>query len=453
MNQAKKYQLVSILLAVLLLGMLAYGYAVHRGLKQELDQLQREKLESTSRWVQMQQMYAQSLDYDLANILSSNSASYRGKHLKSAYESASYMANSHWFNPSVANLSDFQVSYAEPFWRQASSYLGYLLDENPELLTEIQRQSLLKMRDFTLKTIPVMHQINKEVLYKTQLTGVPEEELRPYLVSLMSKLQSMPSIGEKEPLFNEYLYKLNPYQPNKNQRVFNEEKRVQKEDLKSKVQSFMSVIWKDNKLVETTFSGGGVTPMFGDSLRFWSNSAKQMIYEVEISVSGAHLLRIYPSEEGTMKLDNGPMTKEKAIAFAEALVSQWGEASLVFDHSVTRGSALTASFVPQVGGINHADASVEITIDTSKGILQYFDTTNYYLKKDQNGSTSAAVLPDVAREQINAGLTVTGKPKLMIRNGKLVYMFPVSGYERVTKVYVNAQTGKQVDIEYSQIAQ
>ncbi|RAP75814.1 PepSY domain-containing protein [Paenibacillus montanisoli] len=173
-----------------------------------------------------------------------------------------------------------------------------------------------------------------------------------------------------------------------------------------------------------------------------------MFYEVEISVAGAHLLRIYPSDSGPKKLDNGKMTKEEAIQFAQSLVQRWGEAPLVIDHTAARDSLLDVILVPQAGGVPNSDATVQVTINIAKGTLQNFDTTTYYLRRDRIVQTQASVSPETALKQINDELVVTGQPKLMNRNGKLVYSIPVKGYERVTNVYVDAQTGNQVDIEY-----
>jgi hypothetical protein len=451
LNQASRYKITTILLALLLMGIMVYGYMVNKELKQRLDQVQIEKLEATRRWVQMQMMYPETVDFDLANILAANSASYRKKYLKAAYESASFMANSYWFNPSPATLNDFQSNRAEPFWRQTASYLGYLLDDGAETLTKLQRQNLLKMRNFTLKTVPVMHQINENVLYGPHVNEVPTEELSQLITALTNELDSNPLIGNKEPLFNEYLYKLNPYQPHEHVDVFKKDNRVHKEELQSKVKSFMSLLWKDKRDNQITSSGGGGTPEFGDSLEFWSGTGKKMFYEIQISVAGAHILRIYPSENGPKKLDNGKMTKEAAIQLSQFLVKRWGEAPLVIDHTLAKGSLLYVTFVPQVGGVHNTDANVDVTIDTAKGILQYFDTTGYYLRRDQIDKTKASVQPETALNQINADLEVTDQPKLVIRNRKLVYSIPVKGYERVTKVYVDAQTGKQIDIEYGRL--
>ncbi|RKP53126.1 hypothetical protein D7Z26_15465 [Cohnella endophytica] len=449
MNQTSRTKMITILFAFLLIGITVYGYKKHKELKQELDQLQSEKLQSTRNWVQMQMMYAETVDLDLANILASNSASYRKKYLKAAYESASYMANIHWFNPSPTILNDFQYNRAEPFWRQTASYLGYLLDDGAETLTKLQRQNLLKMRNFTLKTGPAMHQIHENVMYGPHVKEVPADELSRRLTSLTNELDSNPLIGDKEPLFNEYLYKLHPYRPQVD--VFKNDKRVYKEQLQSKVKSFMDLLWKDKSDNQITSSGGGVTPEFRDSLKFWSGNGKKMFYEVEISVSGAHILRIYPAGDGPKKLDNGQMTKEEAIKLAQSLVLRWGEAPLVIDHTLSKGSVLYVTFVPQVGGVRDPEAIVNVTIDTAKGILQYFDTTGYYLKRDRNVQTKASVQPETALNQINAELEITDRPMLMIRNGKLVYSITVKGYDRVTKVYVDAQTGKQVDIEYESL--
>lgn len=433
-------------MAFLLMGIMVYGYTVHKELKQEI---QSEKLESTHSWVQMQLMYAEKVDFYIANILASNSASYRIKYLKDAYESSSYMAKSHWFNPAPTILYDFQSYRSEPFWSQTASYLGYLVDDDAETLTKIQKKNLLKMRNYTLKTTSVMHQIKEKLLFGPHVNEVPTEELGRLINSLTNELDSNPAIGDKEPLFNEYLYRLNPYQPLV--QVFNKDKRIHKEELQSKVKSFMNLLWKDKSDNQITSSGGGMAPEFGDYLSFWSGNGKKMFYEVQISVAGAHILRINPTEEGPNKLDNGEMTKEEAIHLAQSLVERWGEAPLVIDHTLVKGTMLHVTFVPQVGGVPNTAAEVEVTIDTAKGILQYFDATSYYLKRDQMDKTIAGIQPEAALKQLNAELEATAQPKLMIRNGKLVYSIPVKGYEKVTKIYVDAQTGTQVDIEYERL--
>lgn len=380
MNQARRIKITTILIAFLLIGIIIYGYMKHKELKQELDQLQSEKLYNTRMWAQLQMMNTETLDFDLANVLASDSATYRRKYLKAAYESASFMTNMNWFNPSPTILYDFQSNHSEPFWGQTARYLGYLIDDSAETLTEVQRQNVLKMRNFLLKTAPALHEINENVLYGPHVKNeVPSEELSRRITSLTNELDSNPSIGDKEPLFNEYLYQLNPYQPQV--QVFKKEVRVHKEELQSKVKSFMNILWKDKRDNQITLRGGSEAPDFGDSLDIWSGNGEKLFYKVQISVAGGHILRIYPAEDGPNKLDHGKSTKAEAIKLAQSLVKSWGEAPLVIDHTITKGTLLYVTFVPQVGGVPDTDANVDVTIDTATGILQYFDTTGYYLKE------------------------------------------------------------------------
>jgi hypothetical protein len=424
---------------------MVYGYMKHN----ELAQMQREKLDSTRRWVLMQKVNTDELDIDLAKILASNSTSYRGKYLKEAHELASSMANMHWFNPSPEILYDFQFNHAQPFWIKTASYLGYLLDDRAETLTNVQRQNLLEMREFTLKTSSAMQQIIEKVMYGPHLNEVPTEELSRQITSLTNKFDSYPAFGSHEPLYNEYLYKLNPYQPYDQVHVFKNDKRMHKEELQLKVESFMSQLWKDQRGVQINQSGAGESNEFGEILDFLgSGNDKKMLYEVQISVAGGHILRVQQPENRPNKADNGKMSTEEAINLSQSLVKRWGEAPLVIDHTFTKGTLLYVTFVPQVGGVPVTDASVEVSIDTAKGILQYFDMTNYYLKRNRIVKMKVGVQPEIALKQINDELEVLDQPKLMIHREKLVYSIPVKGYERVTKVYVDAQTGKQVDIEY-----
>ncbi|GLX66748.1 PepSY1/2 domain-containing protein [Paenibacillus glycanilyticus] len=447
MQREKIYKLAAFLLTVVLIGLIVYGYTVHKSTKRELEQLEKEQLYSAQRWVLMQYYDTQTLDYELANILSSNSASYRQKHLKTAYNTAISMDNAHWTVPSSISLSEYN-DRAETFWSQTESYLGYLIDDQAETLTEVQRKNLLMMREFTLQTLPVLKNISNTILLGPHVQSVPEKELSQVITNLRENMTFRFDIGDNEPSFNNYLYKLHPYQASNRNQIFSKEKRVHKEQLQSKVQSFMSLIWTNEQDNRITSSGGGFSPEWGDSLKFSSGNSKLLNYEVEMSVAGAHLLRIYPYEDGPNNLNNGPMSEEEATAFAQSLITRWGEAPLVIDHSVTKGSLLTVSFVPQAGGVHQSDAKVDITIDTDKGILQFFDSTSYYLMKNRSIKTEAAVSPADARKQISTELSVANQAKLTIRNGKLVYAIPVTGSERVTKVYVDARTGQQVDIEY-----
>ncbi|GIP25764.1 hypothetical protein J23TS9_08940 [Paenibacillus sp. J23TS9] len=450
MNQARRTKMTTLLIAFLLIGIIIYGYMKHKELKQELDQLQSEKLNNTRLWFQLQMMNTETLDFDLANVLSSNSAAYRQKYLKAAYESASFMTNMNWYTPTPTILYDFQSNRSGPFWSQTASYLGYLVDDSAETLTEVQRQNVLKMRNFILKTAPALHQINDSVLYGPHVKNeVPSEELSRRITSLTNELDSNPLIGDKEPLFNEYLYHLNPYQPQV--QAFKKEVRVHKEELQSKVESFMNVLWKDKRDKQVMSSGGGITPEFGDSLDFLSGNGGNMFYNVQISVAGGHILRIYPTEDGSKKSDNRKITKAEAIKLAQSFVKSWGEAPLVIDNTFAKGTLVDVTFVPQVGGVPYTDANVVVTIDTATGVLQNFDTTGYYLKRDRIVKTNAGIPPETALKQVNAELTVTDRPHLMIRKGKLVYSIPVKGYEQVTNVYVDAQTGKQADIEYKSL--
>ncbi|MGO4106402.1 PepSY1/2 domain-containing protein [Paenibacillus sp. YAF4_2] len=444
MNQARMYKIISIILALGLIGFMMYGHSLHK----QLNEYEKEKLQDTRTWVHMQMMYTEVLDRELANVLASNSSSYYKKYLKSAYDTASYMTKSSSFNPPSAVFSDFQFNYAESFWREAASYLGYLADDEADTLTEVQRQNLLEMRNYTLKTIPVMHQMFKDVLFAPHVTEVPSEELSQILTPLTNDIKPYLSFGDEEPLFNEYLYRLHPYQPHDKTLLFEKEKRIHKEELQTKVVSFMELLWKDKRDNQITSSGGGSAPDFGDSLKFWSGNSKKMFYEVEISVAGGHILRIYPAEDGPKKLDNGKLTSSEAKQLAQSLVTGWGEAPLVVDHTSTKGSILYVTFVPEIGGVHNTDAHLDVSIDMEKGILNYFDTTMYYLNKDRSDQVVAAVSPEEALKQVNDKMEVTGDPTLMKRDGKLVYSIAVKGYEKVTKVYINANTGKQVDIEY-----
>ncbi|RAP75815.1 hypothetical protein [Paenibacillus montanisoli] len=256
MNQAKKYKITTNILVIILMVIMVGGYLIHKELKHEMDQLKSEKLAETRNWVHMQFMYTYSLDVDLANILASNSASYRKKYLADAHESASYMAHSHWFYPAPTILNHFQLNLVEPFWRQTANYLGYLLHDGGETLTKLQLQNLLKMRDYTLKTVPVMRQLKDNVMYGPHVDEVPSEEMSRLIATLTAKLDSNPTIGDKDKSFNDYQYSLYPYKPAQ-VLVFKNEKRVHKEELQTKVKSFMNLVWKDEKDNQVTSSGGG----------------------------------------------------------------------------------------------------------------------------------------------------------------------------------------------------
>ncbi|CAM3490529.1 PepSY1/2 domain-containing protein [Paenibacillus lupini] len=444
MNQARMYKIISIILSLGLIGFMMYGHSLHK----QLNEYEKEKLQDTRTWVQMHQMYTEDFDRDLANVLASNSSSYYKKYLKSAYDTASSLSKSNRFNPPSDVFSDFQYNYEDSMWSNAASYLGYLADDKADTLTEVQRQNLLEMRNYTLKTVPAMHQMVNNVLFVPNVTEVPSEELSELLTSLTNEIKPFPTFGDEEPLFNEYLYRLHPYQPHDKTLLFEKDKRIHKEELQTKVVSFMELLWKDKRDNQITSSGGGSAPDFGDSLKFWSGNSKKMFYEVEISVAGGHILRIYPSEDGPKKLDNGKLTSNEAKQLAQSLVNGWGEAQLVVDHTSTKGSILYVTFVPQVEGVHNTDAYLDVSIDMEKGILNSFDTTMYYLNKDRSDQVVATVTPEEALKQVNDQMEVTGDPTLMKRDGKLVYSIAVKGYEKVTKVYINANTGKQVDIEY-----
>lgn len=72
MNQARIYKIISLILALGLIGFMVRGHSLHK----QLDEFQLEKFQDTRTWVQRQEMYTGALDYELAQVLASNSSSY-----------------------------------------------------------------------------------------------------------------------------------------------------------------------------------------------------------------------------------------------------------------------------------------------------------------------------------------------------------------------------------------
>ncbi|KQY94486.1 hypothetical protein ASD24_02715 [Paenibacillus sp. Root52] len=408
-------------------------------------QIEQQQQSNTQYWSHMQSIYLRGFDYALAESLAASSITDRQAALQSAIENANYILQYVRIGSVTMN---FQMGSFESFITDASRYLAYPASEKEISLNADQLEQIERLRKFAKTALPYLEQMRHKAVYSS-ISDV--QQVSTEMEEALSQLDSVSTYGNKA--FNEFLYNQNPYIPPKPGTVFAGETTYKATELAAKAKIFMGEAW--NKGVGKQIvhmSSGGSSPQYGEVMDFNlsdSNGKSTSSYTATLSKSG-HVLQVTSngsiSNEAAVKQS---MDFKQAVAVADNWMSRWSDESIALVAKNLNDTSIYLTYIPVREYVPIPQMKVVWQFDSRTGALKSFDAYRYFSHYNKTFQLHPKLTMEQASMKLSSIVKVSGKPKLEIHNDKLVYAFPVTGIEGVSRVYINARTGAGEGINYS----
>ncbi|WP_145047766.1 hypothetical protein [Paenibacillus xylanexedens] len=408
-------------------------------------QFEQQQQSNTQYWSHMQSIYLREFDYALAESLAASSITDRQTALQSAIENANYILQYVRIGSVTLN---FQIGSFESFITDASRYLAYPASEKEISLNADQLEQIERLRKFAKTALPYLEQMRNKAVYSS-ISDV--QQVSTEMEEALSQLDSVSTYGNKA--FNEFLYNQNPYIPPKPGTVFAGETTYKATELAAKAKIFMGEAW--NKGVGKQIvhmSSGGSSPQYGEVMDFNlsdTNGKSTSSYTATLSKSG-HVLQVTSngsiSNEAAVKQS---MDFKQAVAVADNWMSRWSDESMALVAKNLNDTSIYLTYIPVREHVPIPQMKVVWQFDSRTGALKSFDAYRYFSHYNKTFPLHPKLTMEQASMKLSSIVKVSGKPKLEIHNDKLVYAFPVTGIEGVSRVYINARTGAGEGINYS----
>ncbi|MGR6543979.1 hypothetical protein [Paenibacillus tundrae] len=408
-------------------------------------QFEQQQQSNTQYWSHMQSIYLREFDYALAESLAASSITDRQAALQSAIENANYILQYVRIGSVTMN---FQIWSFESFITDASRYLAYPASEKEISLNADQLEQIERLRKFAKTALPYLEQMRHKSV-DSSISDV--QQVSTEMEEALSQLDSVSTYGNKA--FNEFLYNQNPYIPPKPGTVFAGETTYKATELAAKAKIFMGEAW--NKGAGKQFvhmSSGGSSPQYGEVMDFNlsdNNGKSTSSYTATLSKSG-HVLQV--TSNGSISNEAAveqSMDFEQAIAVADNWMSRWSDERMTLVAKKLNDTSIYLTYIPVREHVPIPQMKVVWQFDSRNGALKSFDAYRYFYHYNKTFQLHPKLTMEQASMKLSSIVKVSGKPKLEIHNDKLVYAFPITGIEGVSRVYINARTGAGEGINYS----
>ncbi|MDQ0169275.1 hypothetical protein [Paenibacillus tundrae] len=408
-------------------------------------QFEQQQQSNTQYWSHMQSIYLREFDYALAESLAASSITDRQLALQSAIENANYILQYVRIGSVTMN---FQIWSFESFITDASRYLEYPASEKEISLNADQLEQIERLRKFAKTALPYIEQMRHKSV-DSSISDV--QQVSTEMEEALSQLDSVSTYGNKA--FNEFLYNQNPYIPPKPGTVFAGETTYKATELAAKAKIFMGEAW--NKGAGKQFvhmSSGGSSPQYGEVMDFNlsdNNGKSTSSYTATLSKSG-HVLQV--TSNGSISNEAAveqSMDFEQAIAVADNWMSRWSDERMTLVAKKLNDTSIYLTYIPVREHVPIPQMKVVWQFDSRNGALKSFDAYRYFYHYNKTFQLHPKLTMEQASMKLSSIVKVSGKPKLEIHNDKLVYAFPITGIEGVSRVYINARTGAGEGINYS----
>ncbi|MEY8745848.1 hypothetical protein AB9M62_42200 [Bacillales bacterium AN1005] len=408
-------------------------------------QFEQQQQSNTQYWSHMQSIYLREFDYALAESLAASSITDRQAALQSAIENANYILQYVRIGSVTMN---FQIWSFESFITDASRYLAYPASEKEISLNADQLEQIERLRKFAKTALPYLEQMRHKSV-DSSISDV--QQVSTEMEEALSQLDSVSTYGNKA--FNEFLYNQNPYIPPKPGTVFAGETTYKATELAAKAKIFMGEAW--NKGAGKQFvhmSSGGSSPQYGEVMDFNlsdNNGKSTSSYTATLSKSG-HVLQV--TSNGSISNEAAveqSMDFEQAIAVADNWMSRWSDERMTLVAKKLNDTSIYLTYIPVREHVPIPQMKVVWQFDSRNGALKSFDAYRYFSHYNKTFQLHPKLTMEQASMKLSSIVKVSGKPKLEIHNDKLVYAFPITGIEGVSRVYINARTGAGEGINYS----
>ncbi|WP_336764506.1 hypothetical protein [Paenibacillus sp. USHLN196] len=396
-----------------------FSYTEHQNNQQWEQQQQR----NTQYWSHMQSIYLREFDYALAKSLAAPTFTDRQAALQSAIESANVILQ--YVRSASATMNFPTWSSYEWFITEGSRYLAYPASEKGMSLNPDQLEQIQRLRTFAKTALPYLKQMRKKAVdssssYIQQISTEMEEAL--------SQLDSVFTSGNKA--FNEFLYNQNPYIPLKPGTVFAGETTYKATELAAKAKIFMGEAW--NKGVGKQIvhmSSGGIGPEFGEVMDFKlsdTDGKPTSSYIATLSKSG-HVLQV--RRKGSISEKEAAeqsMDLKQVIAVADTWMVRWSDERLTLVAKEIKDTSIYLTYIPVREQVSIPQMKVVWKFDRRSGVLKSFDASKYFTHYNKTFPIHPKLTAEQASAKLGPKVNISGKPKLELRNDKLVYAFPVT---------------------------
>lgn len=351
---------------------------------------------------------------------------------------------------------DLNLYFYERFWRETQGYLTYLVEQNNEAFSPIQQGQLEEIRHYANLVSSELHDLEGTLSFNSNMENAAI--MNDKLQKISESIKEMQEIGKEEAPYQNYKWANSGYlEADKQSEIFREEERLSREKLGEIAWTFMKEYWNHPEHKNVLSTGGGHDPFLGERVSFSAGKDTLLTsaYEVEVSIHGGHI--ISANYNGHLNAENdeahGELSKEEVVALGDLLIKRWGEDSMFLDGAYQTGNNTHLRYVPTNQNIPNKTQPVTFQFDHVAGRLIRFDATLYFQNRNIEVTNRIQLTEEQAAATLPPFLKVAGNITLEIIKGKsrgnqIAYAIPVKGLDRVTKVYINSENGKNEGFEY-----
>lgn len=167
-----------------------------------------------------------------------------------------------------------------------------------------------------------------------------------------------------------------------------------------------------------------------------------------VSIHGGHV--IYMIDGRPVKEKR--LTRAQLVDRARSMLRKWGYGTAEFLSAAENSGTLVMDFAPLENGVSiHVDR-IKVMLAMDNGELVGFDARSYWINRHARNIGGPKLLAMEAGQRLSPRLKVKGEPQLAIiadtrRQERLVWAFHGSIDAQHYRVFVDAQTGREVDVE------
>ena len=464
-----------IVIAIALIGLVLLAGKMARDHGAYVRDLEDFRVRELHEWTVQQRGSAYSLDRAVAEIL----VAYDDDHLEAALEDALQRAHRAQENlwggraPTTGMLMAVDRGGFRHAYESASAYLHYLLEREVDGgLNAVEVQNLELIRSYASLFWDGFDELMSHIQYEeTNFYRLhrwsrvrQDDQMVAVLNNLGQQLRLMDGVGADDRDYRAFIDGLRsdarPYQDygvgNSGERAYSQEEMLEQ------AKSFARTIMRGEPEVATAIERAvpsvgrtdhvvvseGYCSSIGDHATFGlQDSETGWSYDVSVTATGGHVF-VVKVNESVSEIGS----REATLELAETLLARWAEFEgvsleemLIFDRE--QGVRMAHAVVIDDVLFPEQVVWTQIPLDGSHSAIEV-NADRYFALYGHPQVPEPGITAAEAISLLSPALAPAGEVRLEFRGNRLLYGIPVTGVDRVYKVYVNAVSGQYERMEY-----
>ncbi len=462
-----------IFIAIALIGLVLLAGKMVRDHRAYVRDLEDFRVRELHEWIIQQRGSAYSLDRAVAEILVSYDGDHREAALEDALQRAQRAQENLWGGraPTTGMLMAVDRGGFRHAYESAAAYLRYLLEREVDGgLNAVQVQNLELIRSYASLFRNGFDELMSHVQYEEtnfyrlhRWSRVRQDEAMIAVLNDMGQqLRLLDGVGADDRDFSAFVDELRSSSPsyldygvgNSGERGYSQEemleqaKRFARTIMRGEPEVAAERAVPSTGRTDYAVVGEGYCSSMGDHATFGiQDSETGWSYDISVTATGGHVF-VVKVNESVSEIGS----REATLELAETLLARWAEFEgvsleemLIFDreqgvrtaHAVVIDDVLFPEHVVwTVIPLDGSHSAIEVNAD------RYFALYGHP-QVPEPGITAAEAI-----SLLSPALAPAGEVRLEFRGDRLLYAIPVTGVDRVHKVYVNAMSGQYERMEY-----